>query len=523
MGGDGLYRYIIFKENNILNVGSITCSFVKPTIITFPGNQQISLNNNDLIISNQTSSKSIQLRTKNATNTGDNTLIYNTNGDLSGINNLTVATNLTTPKIQFTGTDATIYRSGLDVIINNITTGGLKINGYRSDGTLTQVSIDQFGNIGGVNDIFLNVINLRTSSNTQSTYIQKSTNKELIIDNREAGSQIYFRNYDNSNVMRQITIDSIMNMTGINDLYVQRIFLNNVQFNPSSVSTLTTKTTQIEYVAETPIYTPHTRFTVATNQGIYIIPKIQAGKNLWGGSIQTGDNCLVSDGGNMTLTTTSLTKNGMRISQTQTEIYNAKVDENGIKFNDDTIQTTAITQTILNSMINSAIQNAINQVIPVGTILSYGGAGSHVNGTLPTGYLWCIGALVEQATYPNLYNVIGHAYLYGREVQAGKFYLPDLKGAYLKGIGYNSRFTYQTSSTTFGEIQQCNVGAHAHTYKDRGSGERNDITTAGTSKAAKATDSNFWTDGATYDVYTHDPLESETRPNSVCINYIIKF
>jgi hypothetical protein len=236
--------------------------------MVFSGTQSIELNNNNLVISNLLTDKTIQLQTRNGTVT--NSMIYNASGDLSGINNLAIATNITTPKIQFTGTSASIFRSGLDIIIDNITTGGVKINGYRADGITTQVSIDQFANVGGVNDLFTSKINLRKGTNQTSTVIQKSSERELIIDNREVDSQIYLQNYDSSNVMRRITISSVMNVSGINDLYVQRIFLNNVQFDPSTVTNLTTKTTQMDYAVESPTITPHTRFTVGTNQGIYV-------------------------------------------------------------------------------------------------------------------------------------------------------------------------------------------------------------------------------------------------------------
>lgn len=527
-GSDGVYRNIIIRENHISNLASLTSSLIYSQRIIFPGTQSIETNtNNDLLISNLISNKSIQLRTRNSTNTGNNTLVYDTNGNLSGLNNLTITTNLITPKIQFPSTDVSIFRSGLDLFIDNkILSGVVKINCYAADGRTFQISINEFANIGGVNDMSANRFILRTSSSAFSTRIQKSSNNELIIDNGEANSQILLRNYDTSNVMRQITISSIMNVSGINDLYVQRVFFNNVEFNPSTVTNLINKTTQIDYINDTPTSTPHTRFTIGPNQGVYIIPKIQAAKNGWNGTIQTGDNCLVSDNGSFSISTSSTTKVGVRITQTETELYNAKVIDGGLKFSDNTVQTTAMTQNYLNSLINTAVQNAMNNIVPVGTIFTYGGA--YFNNLLqiidpPTGYLWCFGGLISQSSYSALFNALGHSFSYGRVVPTGNFYLPDLKGAILKGCGFNDRFIFQTSGTTVGEIQQCNVGAHSHTYKDRGSGERNDYGSSGTSKVARATDAMFWTDGASYDVYTQQPLDSDTRPNSVCINYIIKF
>lgn len=93
--------------------------------------------------------------------------------------------------------------------------------------------------------------------------------------------------------------------------------------------------------------------------------------------MQTGDNSIVSNGSSVTITipTTSTTnKTGVRISSTQTELYSAKVDVNGLKFDDSTIQTTAMTSNYLTSFIQNVVsQMTITPLIPVGTILTYGG------------------------------------------------------------------------------------------------------------------------------------------------------
>lgn len=516
-GGDGLYRGVMFRENNISNVGEISCAIARPQRVNFSGGtQSISTNtNNDLVITNPLSNKSIQLITRNLANTGDNTFVYNTDGNITGVNNLTLTTNLLTPKIQFPGTTASIYRSGLDIIIDNITTGGVKINGYRADGITTQVSIDQFANIGGVNDLFTSRVNLRKGTNQTSTVIQKSTDREFIIDNREADSQIYLQNYDSSGVMRRITINSTMSMSGVNDLYVQRIFLNGTQLTQTDTQALETNTRQIKSQNAT-------QTTIEYNNGrfLFLPGALSTSGSSYNSIIKAGDNALIGynigliNNNTLTLCPWATTGAGIRLNTAQSELYKPKVMDS-LTFADNTVQTTAMTVSYINSLIETAMRDMnINE--PAGVVKAFLGI------TLPAGYLWCYGQQVSISTYQALFNQIGHTYARNNVIQPGQFYLPDLQGCFLKGIGANSLFVNNSAMISVGEIQQCNVGDHAHPYKDRGTGER-DVSGAGTSKASRPTDDTFWTDGYAYHSSTRERLQAETRPNSIGVNYIIKF
>jgi len=51
--------------------------------------------------------------------------------------------------------------------------------------------------------------------------------------------------------------------------------------------------------------------------------------------------------------------------------------------------------------------------------------------TIPSGWLFCDGSAVSQATYANLYAVIGHQY--AADPGSGNFRLPDLRNYYLVG------------------------------------------------------------------------------------------
>ena len=72
-----------------------------------------------------------------------------------------------------------------------------------------------------------------------TSYFQK-VNNTLYLTNQDSGGTISIQVYDSTGILRQLTYDSNMNCSGINDLYVQRIFFNNNLFNPSDVTTIKT-------------------------------------------------------------------------------------------------------------------------------------------------------------------------------------------------------------------------------------------------------------------------------------------
>jgi microcystin-dependent protein len=184
-----------------------------------------------------------------------------------------------------------------------------------------------------------------------------------------------------------------------------------------------------------------------------------------------------------------------------------------------------MTDTYLTNLIQTLINQSITSLIPTGTILSYGGMYLDLNLDYinpPTGYLWCFGQTVEISSYPNLFNSIGHFYSYGSIIPSGQFKIPNLRGATLKGTQYNTLFDLQTSTLQPGEIQQCNVGRHSHKYRDRGAGSRN-ISSGVGATVANNTSNDFFTEGDSYHPDTNSLLDTDTRCNSVSVNYIIKY
>jgi hypothetical protein len=99
-------------------------------------------------------------------------------------------------------------------------------------------------------------------------------------------------------------------------------------------------------------------------RGFIFAPDTTLG-GIYNNIVQPGDSAIVftgaSDGGPgaLTLTNQSPTKSGFRIKATETEAYNLKVLDGGVKFQDNTVQSTAFTSAQV-SQINSASSTATN-------------------------------------------------------------------------------------------------------------------------------------------------------------------
>lgn len=77
-----------------------------------------------------------------------------------------------------------------------------------------------------------------------------------------------------------------------------------------------------------------------------------------------------------------------------------------------------------------------------GMISMWGGAGDEV----PPGWLLCDGSQVSQSKYPNLYQAIGQNF--GQNPGEGVFYLPDLRGRFIRGVDNNAGRDPDVSSRT---------------------------------------------------------------------------
>jgi microcystin-dependent protein len=77
------------------------------------------------------------------------------------------------------------------------------------------------------------------------------------------------------------------------------------------------------------------------------------------------------------------------------------------------------------------IQNQINNIVsttPIGTVISFAGSSSSLNGFLP-----CNGQQYPIPSYIGLYNVIG--FTYGGDQSTGFFRVPNYSGLFLRGSG----------------------------------------------------------------------------------------
>ncbi len=106
------------------------------------------------------------------------------------------------------------------------------------------------------------------------------------------------------------------------------------------------------------------------------------------------------------------------------------------------------------------------EIVPVGIIVPFGGSVA----SIPTGYLACDGSTINQATFADLFLVIGTTWNTGGE-PGGEFRLPDLRHRVISGLndgtlpaGADGGFTTRTIATLVGgEDHTHTVDPHTHT------------------------------------------------------------
>lgn len=184
---------------------------------------------------------------------------------------------------------------------------------------------------------------------------------------------------------------------------------------------------------------------------------------------------------------------------------------------------------IAEGMNPSDVNNAIRAVMaeakaalsttPVGTVVAYAGT------TEPSGWLFCYGQAVSQATYAALYAVLGTTY--GSDA-GGNFTLPDLRGRVVAGqddMGGSSanRLTNQTGGLN-GDTLGATGGAEthtltatqmpAHTHTMGGSYSTYGVFGGGSVVLTQVSDGNTGSAGS-------DGAHNNVQP-TIILNYIIK-
>jgi len=156
-------------------------------------------------------------------------------------------------------------------------------------------------------------------------------------------------------------------------------------------------------------------------------------------------------------------------------------------------------------------------MLTTGMIICWGGQKNNI----PPGWHECDGTLLSQTQYSKLYGVIGEAY--GASPPEGQFYLPDLRGQFVRGVDdgattdpdLGARHDMQNPSLAYsgvGSVQPCALQTHTHSYTAVVS------SSSGTIDNAKAyttqSDSTTGPSGATVSQY-------ETRPINAALYFII--
>lgn len=170
---------------------------------------------------------------------------------------------------------------------------------------------------------------------------------------------------------------------------------------------------------------------------------------------------------------------------------------------------------------------AIENLVPVGTILPYGGASA------PSGYLICNGQSISRATYASLYAVIGNSF---GTADGVSFNVPDLRGRFLRMVDGGaandpdraSRTALKTggaSGDNIGSAQDYTTAQHFHFVLSTAA-STNSISSG--NYIAKAflgfnTSGSGGNNTAATEAKTSSSGGNETRPTNVNVNYIIKY
>lgn len=152
-------------------------------------------------------------------------------------------------------------------------------------------------------------------------------------------------------------------------------------------------------------------------------------------------------------------------------------------------------------------------IVPVGSIMPFGGT------VEPSGWVFCDGRVVSRTgTYSNLFSIIGTAWGVGDGIST--FYIPDLRGNFLRGVdtvgatdpdrASRTNRSGQVVGPVVGSLQADAFKSHTHTYQisNPNAGAGGGAGQAGTPLVTQ----NAGVAGG-----------NETRPKNAYVNYIIKY
>jgi hypothetical protein len=179
------------------------------------------------------------------------------------------------------------------------------------------------------------------------------------------------------------------------------------------------------------------------------------------------------------------------------------------------------------------IADIISNMIPVGTIMAYGGdlKNNAVKKDLERrGWLVCNGETVSCEEYRELFEVTNNYYTEGQntavsKVCQGNFHLPDIRGRFLRGVNYDAADNngaprdpgcrQQNNCDKVGLIQEDTFKQHSHKY-------RTNIWFWKEGKSGGHYVRGDHTTNSLHEDRTADEGNAETRPKNIHVNWIIK-
>ena len=156
-------------------------------------------------------------------------------------------------------------------------------------------------------------------------------------------------------------------------------------------------------------------------------------------------------------------------------------------------------------------------LVPVGAIQIFAGSSA------PDGYFLCQGQAVEKSTYNLLWGVIGNTYLNGRAGGTPNFYLPDLRGVFIRGAGLSTAYEPNVQGGTLGEYQEQSIEKHSHTYSTLNVVSSVSISGGVGGPSLNTNTSSVYDNTSALTTTSNGLTTPETRPYNISMNYIIKY
>ena len=354
--------------------------------------------------------------------------------------------------------------SGDNTIQNSAFTGAGSLSGTYN---LSNITIDTNGKITSLNS-GLSSANIFTNTNTFNDIINSKTGLRLVdvtpsakyVELSVLNNAMSFSPSFNNNSFEFVT----KNSTGSSTIIPVTINFNSTTFNNALICNYgATFNTTLPTSTVTPI-NPSDLTTKAYVDGMPVHVILNS-NNIWTGT-NTFNTTLptstisASSPNQFTIksftdaTYATITSLGSYLTISNAAATYATIASLGSYLTTSTAAATYATIASLGSYLTTSTAAATYQPMIVGSIIQMAA------GVVPSGYLECNGASVDNNTYGALFNVIG--YTYGGTYPSAIYSLPDFRGVFLRGKGVNGIDNTYASSTNYGFLQRDGLKAHSH-------------------------------------------------------------